>query len=66
MLFCLFLWQHKAGFLMIDHASLFTETVHRYLPKLYIRIYQLWYIAIYRLQVAENINKPTVLEGAGP
>src|SRR5450432_601124 len=51
MLFCLFLWQRKAGFLMMDHASLFTETVHPYLPKLYITIYQLLYIAIYRLQV---------------
>src|SRR5665647_3666918 len=39
-LFCLFLWQRKAGFLMIDHASVFTEIVHRYLPKLYILIYQ--------------------------
>ena len=35
---------------MIDHTSLFTEIVHPYLPKLYITIYQLWYIAIYRLQ----------------
>jgi hypothetical protein len=25
---------------MIDHASLFTEIVHCYLPKLYITIYQ--------------------------
>ena len=25
---------------MIDHASLFTEIVHPYLPKLYIAIYQ--------------------------
>src|SRR5665647_696765 len=39
-LFCLFLWQRKAGLLMMDHASLFTEIVHRYLPKLYILIYQ--------------------------
>ena len=49
MLFCLFLWQRKAGLLMMDHASLFTEIVHPYLPKLYITIYQLSYIAIYRL-----------------
>ncbi len=25
---------------MMDHASLFTKTVHRYLPKLYILIYR--------------------------
>ena len=25
---------------MMDHASLFTETVHPYLPKLYILIYR--------------------------
>jgi len=39
-LFRLFLWQRKAGFLMIDHTSLFTEIVHPYLPKLYILIYR--------------------------
>jgi len=40
MLLRLFLWQRKAGFLMMDHASLFTESVHPYLPKLYILIYR--------------------------
>jgi site-specific recombinase XerD len=37
-------------------TSLFTEVVHSYLPKLYITIYQLWYIAIYRLQTGKAFH----------
>jgi hypothetical protein len=42
---------------MMDHASLFTEIVHSYLPKQYILIYHKNYIAIYRLHRISIILK---------
>ena len=42
---------------------LFTETVHSYLPKLYITIYQLSYIVIYRLQQSVFVQNDTADNG---
>src|SRR4051794_14343837 len=45
----LFLGPHKTGRLIKNHASLFTEILHPYLPNIYIAIYRKCYILIYRI-----------------